>query len=103
MGTVPTNRVLLILLFFPALVRARALLRRAGGAAHHGAAFLDHVARIGCPVLMRLQPAAGITFTLERVGIGLLFGGAAATAAEDAVTEAHGRSLCRGAADGPNP
>ena len=103
MGTVPTNRVLLILLFFPALVRTRALLRRAGRAAHHRAAVLDHVAGIGGPVFVRLQPAAGITFTLERVGIGLLFGGAATTAAEDAVKEAHGRSLCRGAADGPNP
>jgi hypothetical protein len=87
------DRVLLILLFLPALVRTRALLRRAGRAAHHGAAFLDHVAGICGPVFVRLQPAAGITFTLERVGIGLLFGGAAATAAEDAVKEAHGRSL----------
>ena len=96
MGTVPTNRVLLILLFFPALVRARALLRRAGGAAHHGAAFLDDVARIGCPVLMRLQPAAGIVLAVESVWIRFLLRGAAATATEDAVQEAHARESMPG-------
>jgi ABC-type polar amino acid transport system ATPase subunit len=74
-------------LFFPALVRGRTFLWRAAGAAHHRAAFLDHVTRIGGSVLVRLQPAARIVFPIERVRIRLLLRGAAAAAAEDPVEE----------------
>jgi len=68
-------------------------LGRAAGAAHDGAAFFDDVAWIGLAVLLGLEAAARIVVTLEWLRIALLARGGATAATEDAVEEAHGRSL----------
>jgi hypothetical protein len=51
------------------------------------AALLD-VARVGAAVLLGLEAAPRVVFALERLGIGLLLGGAAAAPAQDPVVYA---------------
>src|SRR5436309_2326469 len=81
-------------MLLPALLGCRSLLRGAARAAHHRAAFLDDVTRVGGSVLVRLQAAPRVVLAVERARICFLLRGATATPAEDAVEETHRRSLC---------
>src|SRR5918911_1498762 len=93
MGQAPsgclTRRASRLTLLLAPLLGRRVLLRRAARPAHRDASFLDDLARIGVPVLVRLDAAAGIAGAVERVRVGLLLRRGAAAAPEDAVEEAH--------------